>query len=128
DLAKAFAVARQELGSRANTVPAVPKRSLLDVYFRHAAVAGMTDPYVLETFVASDLLPVERPFVVAHEWGHLAGFADEGDANFLAWLTCLRGTPAHQYSGWLSIYSEVASGLDRKSAAAVSATLAEGPR
>jgi hypothetical protein len=88
----------------------------------------MTDPYFLETFVASDLLPFERPFVVAHEWSHLAGFADEGDANFVAWLTCLRGTPAHQYSGWLSLYSEIAGGLDRTTAAEVSAKLADGPR
>src|SRR4029078_1094178 len=104
-LAQAFFRAQRELGYDARTVPGRPKRSLLDVYFRRAGVAGMTDPYFLETFVASDLLPVERPFVVAHESGHLPGFADEGDANFLAWLTCLRGTPAHQYSGWLSIYS-----------------------
>jgi hypothetical protein len=127
-LADAFARARHELGSRARTVPSVPKRSMLDAYFRRAGVAGMTDPYFLETFVASDLLPFERSFVVAHEWGHLAGFADEGDANFLAWLTCLRGTRAHQYSGWLSLYSEVVGGLERSDATKVSATLAAGPR
>jgi uncharacterized protein DUF3810 len=127
-LVDAFAKARHELGSQARTVPGVPKRSMLDAYFRRAGVAGMTDPYFLETFVASDLLPFERPFVVAHEWGHLAGFADEGDANFLAWLTCLRGTKAHQYSGWLSLYSEVVGGLDRPDAAKVSASLAAGPR
>ena len=127
-LADAFATASHELGSHAATVPGIPKRSLLDAYFRRAGVAGMTDPYFLETFVASDLLPFERPFVVAHEWGHLAGFADEGDANFLAWLTCLRGTKAHQYSGWLSLYSEVVGGLDRSDAMKVSASLAAGPR
>jgi hypothetical protein len=127
-LEDAFASGRRELGSTAATVPGLPKSTLLDAYFRRAGVSGMTDPYFLETFVASDLLPFERPFVIAHEWGHLAGFADEGDANFVAWLTCLRGTPAHQYSGWLSLYSEVVGGLDRTTAARVSATLADGPR
>ena len=127
-LAAAFTLARRDVGAAASTVPGLPKRTLLDGYFRRAGVAGMTDPYFLETFVASDLLPFERPFVVAHEWAHLAGFADEGDANFVGWLTCLRGTPAHQYSGWLSLYGEVVSGLDRRHAAEVGAKLAEGPR
>jgi hypothetical protein len=127
-LADAFAAGRRELGSTAATVPGLPKKTLLDTYFRRAGVSGMTDPYFLETFVASDLLPFELPFVIAHEWAHLAGFADEGDANFIAWLTCLRGTPAHQYSGWLSMYSEVANGLDRTSAREVSARLDDGPR
>ena len=46
----------------------------------------MTDPFLLETLLAPDLLDVERPFVIAHEWAHLAGYADESEANFVAWL------------------------------------------
>ena len=53
------------------------------------------------------MLPFERPLVVAHEWAHLAGFTDEGEANFVGWLTCMRGSEPHQYSGWLFLYSEV---------------------
>jgi hypothetical protein len=33
----------------------------------------MTDPFLLETLLASNLLPFEVPAVIAHEWGHLAG-------------------------------------------------------
>ena len=54
----------------------------------------MTDPFFLETLLAPDLLDVERPFVIAHEWGHLAGYADESEANFIAWLACRRGSRA----------------------------------
>jgi len=109
-------------------VPGHPKRSIFDWYFQRAAVDGMTDPFFLEILESSDLLAFERPFVTAHEWSHLAGVADEGEANFIGWLACLRASPAAQYSGWLFLYRELAqvsTGADR---AAMSAALAAGPR
>ena len=127
-LAAALAVATRELGAPGTVVPARPKRTLLDVYFRSAAVAGMTDPFFLETLVESDLLPVERPFVIAHEWSHLAGFADEGEANFAGWLTCMRGGAAARYSGWLFLFGEMMNGLPRADRAPVITPLAAGPR
>jgi hypothetical protein len=127
-LAPAFATVERDVGASGTTVPGRPKRTLLDWYFRPAAVAGMTDPFFLETLVASDLLPFERPFVVAHEWSHLAGFADEGEANFIGWLTCVHGAVPVQYSGWLSLYTELANSLPRRDRADVSAGLAAGPR
>jgi hypothetical protein len=126
-LAPAFSSALEAIGSPAAR-PARPKRTLLDPYFRSAGVDGMTDPFFLETLVASDLLPVERPFVVAHEWSHLGGFADEGEANFIGWLTCLRGSAAVQYSGWLFLYREVVSGLPARDRDVVARELASGPR
>jgi len=127
-LAESFRRTLPSLGMTASTVPGRPKRALLDLYFRRAGVAGMTDPFFLETLMASDILPFERPHVVAHEWAHLAGVTDEGEASFVGWLTCLRGTPSHQYSGWLFLYSEALSGLPRDHAQAISAVLSAGPR
>jgi uncharacterized protein DUF3810 len=88
-----------------------PKRSLLALYFRKAAIDGMTDPFFLEIVLNPDVLPSERPFVLAHEWAHVAGFADESEANFIAWLTCVRAARDAQYSGWLAAYQHIASGL-----------------
>ena len=127
-LALGFAVATRALGASGTTVPARPKRSLLDLYFRPAAVAGMTDPFFLETLVESHLLPVERVFVIAHEWSHLAGFADEGEANFAGWLTCIRADTPAQYSGWLFLFDELANSLPRADRADAAARLAAGPR
>lgn len=127
-LAESFGRTLPVAGVTAATVPGRPKRSLLDWYFRRAGVAGMTDPFFLETLMASDILPFERPHVVAHEWAHLAGFTDEGEANFVGWLTCVNGTPPQQYSGWLFLYSEVLAGLPHERAQAVSARLSAGPR
>src|SRR5207248_11609185 len=128
DLADGLHAALDDLRRGAIIVPARPKRTALDLYFRRAGVDGMTDPLFLETLVASDLLPFERPFVVAHEWSHLAGFADEGDANFIGWLACLRGSASDQYSGWLYMFSQIAGDLRPHDRADVSAALQPGPR
>jgi len=127
-LAGALNDALTDIGRPHTIVPARPKASLLDPYFTRAGVDGMTDPFFLETLVASDVLPFERPFVVAHEWAHLAGIADEGEANFVGWLASVRASPAAQYSGWLFLYRELADALPDRERAAVAARLAPGPR
>jgi hypothetical protein len=127
-MASAFDRAQRELGSAHTAVAGRPKHSWLDAYFRRAVVDGMTDPFFLETLTSSDLLPFERTFVVAHEWAHLAGYANEGEANFVGWVTCLRGDEAQQYSGWLFLYGEVAATLTRHERADISQRLADGPR
>ena len=127
-LSRALAGAEEALGDAPHAELARPKRTLLDLYFRSAAVEGMTAPFFIETLVASDLLPVELPFVVAHEWSHLAGFADEGEANFVGWLTCLRGSERAQYSGWLFLYLEVERTLPDRDRSAVAGRLDAGPR
>jgi hypothetical protein len=127
-LAAAFARAQRDLGAARLATPARPKSTILDLYFERAGVAGMTDPFFLETLIADDLLPVERPFVVAHEWSHLAGVTDEGDANFAGWLTCVRGAPAHRYSGWLFLFGELSRAMRGGDRIVVVAGLAAGPR
>lgn len=126
-LAVAFRAADRDVNG-GDVVLGRPKTTIANWYFRRAAVDGMTDPYFLETLVVSDLLPFERPFVVAHEWSHLAGIADEGEANFLAWLACIHGSEADQYSGWLFLYRQAAATLPRRERAELAARLAPGPR
>jgi hypothetical protein len=126
-LAAAFARAAAEARLASSTTPGRPKTSLLDWYFRRSGTDGMTDPFFLETLLASSLLPFERPFVIAHEWSHLAGIGDEGEANFVGWLTCVRGGPAAQYSGALFLYRELASAVPATERPSLAAALASGP-
>ena len=49
--------------------------------------------------------------VLAHEWAHLAGFADEADASALAWAVCRLGDPALHYSAHMFVVLETASAL-----------------
>ena len=128
DLADGFARAVRDAGIPRDVVPARPKRTILEWYFRRAGVDGMTDPFFLETLVSGSVLPFERAFVVAHEWSHLAGIADEGEANFTAWLSCVRGSAPNAYSGWLFLYGELARAVDGPNRAALSGALAAGPR
>jgi len=88
----------------------------------------MVDPLVLEVLVNPDLLPWERPFVAAHEWSHLAGFADESEASFVGWLACIRSHAAAQYSGWLFLYWEVAGDLSGADRDRLNEMLHDGPR
>jgi len=127
-LAAALARADRELGGRGDVIVARPKHTVFDWYLRRTAVDGMTDPYFLETLVSTELLPFERPFVVAHEWSHLAGLADEGDANFLGWLACVQAPPPYEYSGWLFLYAELASTFRGPARADLVARLEPGPR
>lgn len=96
----------RDLGSRSGIVPAIPKTSLFDIYFGATGVTGFTNPFTHEVILNATLLPFEKPFILAHEWGHLAGFANESEANFIGLLTCARSdSPFVRYSGWLDLYS-----------------------
>ena len=127
-LETAFASAQRMLGSQRLAVPGVPKRSLLERYFRVAAIDGMTDPFFLEVILNPDALPFERPFVLTHEWAHLAGYANESEANFVAWLACAQGDAMARYSGWLAIFEHVAASLPRADRVMLTSQLAAGPR
>ena len=101
ELAPAFARVQQKLGLPVSARPARAKRSLLDPYFRWAAIDGVTNPLVPETMVVSTLTPAEVHATVAHEWAHLAGYASENEASFVGWLVCLEAGGAARYSGWV---------------------------
>ncbi len=128
DLLNAFADVQRALSDTAPVHAGRLKRTLLGSYFRWTSVDGMINPFGLEVLANPDLLPFERPFVAAHEWGHLAGYADEAEANFVGWLTCVRATPPAQYSGWLYLYWQISAEVNDRERARLGAALATGPR
>jgi hypothetical protein len=126
-LAAALARTERALGATRTAATGVPKASLVGLYFRQAAFDGMTNPIFLEIILNPDLLPMERPMVLAHEWAHLAGYAHEAEANFVAWLACLQGDPMSRYSAWLSAYGYASAALSRDDRRTLP-PLDEGPR
>jgi hypothetical protein len=124
----AFIDAVRRVGTPSPPTTARPKLSLAGFYFRYAAIDGMTVPVFLEIILNPDLLAVERPSVLAHEWAHLAGYADESEASFIAWIAGTRGSdPVARYSAWLDTYGLAYSALPRAMRATVP-PLDEGPR
>lgn len=130
DVARALHAVEARLGRPRPTVPGTPKPTLLAPYFRMAGVDGLTAPFALETLLNPDLTAPERPFVLAHEWAHLSGYAPEADANFIAWLVTQEpGTsPRTAYSGWLFLVSEAARQVPSAIRRASLDGLGPGPR
>ena len=73
----------------------------------------MINPFGLETILFPDLLPFERPFVLAHEWAHLAGHGDEAEASAVGWLACMKGDPVLAYSASVWLLMETARAMPR---------------
>jgi hypothetical protein len=127
-LRSAFADVQRALSDAPRVEPGRLKQSLLGPYFRWTGVDGMVNPFGLEVIANPDLLPFERPFVAAHEWGHLAGYANEAEANFVGWLTCIHASPRHQYSGWFYLYWQISGEVNGEERAKLNAALGDGPR
>ncbi len=127
-LGPAFDKVQRRLGASRPAVAGRPKPTLLTAYFRRAGIDGMLSPFSLEVLVNGRVLPFERPFLVAHEWSHLAGYADESEASFVGALICLAGDAQSRYSAWLYLSSQLVRHLPPETRERVWAGLGDGPR
>lgn len=104
-LYRAFNETVRELGNRRGIAAGRPKHTLMNFYLAAAGIEGFVNPFGLEVVLESSVLPFEKPFLLAHEWGHLAGFADESEASFVGLLACLHAdSNAVRYAGLLALY------------------------
>lgn len=104
------------------------KTITLSKFFAMAGISGYYGPFFNEVHVNKKILPIEYPFVLAHEKAHQFGITSEAEANFYAWLVCTNSnSKALQYSANLHIlrffiyqgykldkYSETIAELDEK--------------
>jgi hypothetical protein len=123
-----FERALGELGQPALGAFGRPKYTLLTPYFTWAGINGMLDPFALESIVHPDALPFERPFILAHEWGHLAGRADEAEASAVGWVACMDGDDSLAYSATVFLVVELADALPSSRWRALLPTLDPGLR
>lgn len=63
-------------------------------------ISGYYNPFLGEANMDRAFRPLYVPFLYAHELAHAYGFADEGTANFLAYMACERSEDLFvKYSG-----------------------------
>ena len=108
ELARDFLPVVARLGDTWTPALTVPKTTLAQRLYQMAGVGGQYDPFAFETLLDPSFLPFEVPRALAHEWSHAAGFGDEGDANLIGTVTCLRSPdPLIRYSGAYWTYGEL---------------------
>ncbi|MCB0660879.1 MAG: DUF3810 domain-containing protein [Saprospiraceae bacterium] len=72
------------------------------------STAGFYWPFIGEGQIDGGLHPLQWPFTAAHELAHANGITDEGECNFIGFLTCIKSQNlAIQYSGWLGYWRYV---------------------
>ncbi|HEY8315114.1 MAG TPA: DUF3810 family protein [Candidatus Baltobacteraceae bacterium] len=83
----------------------MPKPTIAAPFMDASGTSGFLNPFSLESQLAPDLLWFEKPFSLAHEWSHTAGYNREDEANYIAVITCMRDAdPIARYSGWLELF------------------------
>ena len=92
-------------GDRWTPLTGAPKPTLADPFMNATGTSGFINPLSLTVQLASDDLWFERPFDLAHEWTHVAAYAREDEANYVAAVACTRSAdPVIAYSGWLELF------------------------
>jgi hypothetical protein len=95
----------QRVGDRWAPLVGAAKPTVADPFMLATGTEGFINPFTLNVATASDLFWFERPFDYAHEWSHVAAYAREDEANYLAIVTCLRSKdPAVRYAGWFALF------------------------
>ncbi|MBK8347957.1 MAG: DUF3810 domain-containing protein [Saprospiraceae bacterium] len=69
------------------------------------ATAGIYLPFAFEGHIDPGLNKIIWPFTLAHEMAHGYGYTDEGECNFIGFITCVNSKdPFYRYSGLLSYW------------------------
>lgn len=81
-----------------------PKTMLFSSFFAKSGVSGYFGPFFNEVHLNYYLLPMEYPFVLAHEKAHQFGITNEAEANLAAFIVCTTSADQRlQYSGYVNL-------------------------
>jgi hypothetical protein len=81
-----------------------PKTMLFSSFFAKSGVSGYFGPFFNEIHLNYYLLPMEYPYILAHEKAHQFGITSEAEANLAAFVVCITsGDRRLQYSGYVNL-------------------------
>ncbi len=105
----------------------VPKKVMLSRGMSYLNITGIYFPFTFEANVNVDIPEWPIPYNMCHEMAHVRGWMNEGDANFIAYLSCLysgddelvysacymalRNVSGHLYSADRELYAKFVSHL-----------------
>ena len=73
-----------------------------------SGVTGSMGPFFCEFTLNGDIRPHDYPAIYAHEFAHLLGIANEGEANFYSYIICTASSDkAVKFSGYYHIFFHV---------------------
>ena len=79
-----------------------PKKLIVSELLSYQGLSGIYFPFTVEANYNGDMIPYNMPFTACHELSHLRGFMQEDEANFIAFLACIRDENIDfQYSGYM---------------------------
>jgi hypothetical protein len=88
------------------------KPVMLSEPMSYTHITGVYSYFTGEANINAIFPEYSLPYTAAHELAHQRGIAREDEANFIAFLVCIRSDdPYLRYSGYLNLYEYVASAL-----------------
>ncbi len=88
------------------------KPVMLSKAMSYTHITGVYTFFTGEANINVDFPDYTLPYTAAHELSHQRGVAREDEANFMAFLVCLKSEDAYlRYSAYLNLYEYVASAL-----------------
>ena len=90
-----------------------PKPVMVSQILSYMQISGIYSPFTIEANYNAHMIPYNIPFTICHELAHTKGIMREEEANFVAYLTCIKSEDIEfRYSGvlmgWIYVSNAVA--------------------
>lgn len=91
------------------------KKILVAPILSYQSIVGIYSPFTIEANYNPAVPNYTHAFTICHELSHLKGFMLEDEANFIAYLACMKSdNPYFKYSALLETYEMATSALIKK--------------